>query len=239
MAGGVWRPVALVLAVLGLASLASASGDAALWVVSTASPSEPADSPVPAEPTTFEPASPVRDDPGSWSGSIVDVVVLIVIVALVVGGFGVLWQRRTGRAGRWSAVVREPRRQRPPAELPAVAADEQPLHIDAEAARAALSGGTPRNAVVACWMQLETDAASVGVARGPAETSSEYAVRVIRARSLDPEPVESLAARYREARFSRHPLGDADRAAAVDDLEHVLAALPHRARQLDSPGRPA
>ena len=42
---------------------------------------------------------------------------------------------------------------------------ERELAVDVDAARVALAGGSPRNAIVACWMQLERDAAAAGLPR--------------------------------------------------------------------------
>lgn len=101
------------------------------------------------------------------------------------------------------------------------------LAVDTDAARRALAGGTPRNAIVACWMQLERDAAAAGIPRAAAETSTEYVERVVAASSVDPGPIGSLAALYREARFSDHALGDSHRALALVALNRVEAVLRH------------
>jgi hypothetical protein len=42
---------------------------------------------------------------------------------------------------------------------------ERELAVDVEAARVALAAGSPRNAIVACWMQLERDAAAASAWR--------------------------------------------------------------------------
>ena len=97
--------------------------------------------------------------------------------------------------------------------------------VDVAAARAALAQGPPRNAIVACWMQLEHDAAAAGLGRVASETAAEYAARVVAAASVDPGPIGELAALYREARFSRHELDDVHRARALAALDRVAAAL--------------
>ena len=98
--------------------------------------------------------------------------------------------------------------------------------IDAVAARAALADGPARNAIVACWLQLERDAAAAGLPRHPAETSAEYTARVVGTSSVDRAPIDELGALYREARFSRHELDDGHRARAIDALARVVQALP-------------
>lgn len=122
---------------------------------------------------------------------------------------GIEWRRRSS--------------QRPFAVLPEV--PEPVVVLDVAAARSALSGGTARNAIVACWLQLEHDAAAAGLERHPAETAAEYTARVVGASSVDPAPIAELAALYREARFSRHELDDSHRERAVTALERVAGAL--------------
>ena len=58
-----------------------------------------------------------------------------------------------------------------------------------------------------------------------AETSTEYTTRVLSMTSLDPVPVEALAALYREARFSRHELDQGHRERAVSALLQIHASL--------------
>ncbi len=118
------------------------------------------------------------------------------------------------------------RRSRAITALPEVMARE--LTVDIAAARAALAEGSPRNAIVACWMQLERDAAAAGLPRGRAETSMEYAARVVAESSVDPAPIGELAALYREARFSHHELDDRHRRQALTALDRVAVALRTR-----------
>lgn len=88
-----------------------------------------------------------------------------------------------------------------------------------------LANGSPRNAIVACWMRLERATRHVGLEPHPAETSHEYAARVMRLLPMDSEAVASLGSLYREARFSAHRITEAQRqqarralAVLVDDL---------------------
>jgi hypothetical protein len=67
--------------------------------------------------------------------------------------------------------------------------------------------------------------ADAGLPRHVAETSAEFTTRVLASYSLDPSPVNELAALYREARFSVHPMEQADRDRALIALRHVHAAL--------------
>ncbi|HRW18513.1 MAG TPA: DUF4129 domain-containing protein [Dermatophilaceae bacterium] len=88
-----------------------------------------------------------------------------------------------------------------------------------------LTTGQPRNAVVACWADLEEAAAATGLGRDPAETSTEYVVRVLHGWDVNPRELGRLAALYREARFSTHPMGEPAREQALAALDAVHADL--------------
>jgi len=142
----------------------------------------------------------------------------IVLVVIAVVSVRVAWPlpQFGWRRSRW-------RLRQPIDALPEV--KERELTVNMDAALAALTAGTPRNAIVACWMQLESDASKVGLARMTAETPTEYVERVIGGSSIDPAPIKELAALYREARFSVHQLGDHDRSRAVSALHRVATTL--------------
>lgn len=104
-------------------------------------------------------------------------------------------------------------------------ADAAELARAAHTQLGALSQGSPRNAIVAAWVQLEDAAGRAGARRDPAETSSEYVTRVLSMWPVDAGALGSLAGLYREARFSRHELGEAAREQARADLERLHADL--------------
>lgn len=138
----------------------------------------------------------------------------------------------------WATVLRR-RRERivaPAGEfavLPGADVDDTPhLDLDLEAQLGVLAVGDARNAIVACWLQLEHDVAAAGLSRSPAETSMEFTERVLARAVVDTAAVVDLAEAYREARFSQHELGDADRDRAVDALRRIHASL--RIRTPDS-----
>jgi len=99
------------------------------------------------------------------------------------------------------------------------------VDADAEAQRAALLHGSPRNAIVECWLRLESAVASAGVTHDPAETSTEFTFRVLTTLQVDQVAIERLAALYREARFSDHPMDERARSAAIDALDDIHEAL--------------
>ena len=106
------------------------------------------------------------------------------------------------------------------------AADAPDLDLDLEAVvtavsgdasdrRAALSAGTPAEGIIAAWAHLEATLRESGVPLPPSRTSSEVSLDVLRRFAVDPETLATLADLYREARWSHHPLTEADRARAA------------------------
>ena len=102
------------------------------------------------------------------------------------------------------------------------------IAADAAEQRAALLEGTPRNAIVACWHRFEQQARSIGLAREPWETSSEFTLRLLDLVAAEPAAVARLAALYREARFSDHELSEDTRHLARDSLDRIHGSLGAR-----------
>ena len=156
----------------------------------------------------------------SIAGSLLAVVAIVLAVWLL------------SRLFRW--LLERGRRPRPDAAPPEVVLDPLPdalrvatrLSETAAAQRALLTAGEPRNAVIACWLAFETAAEGAGVPRRAWETSTEFAVRLLGMVRADPDAVRRLAALFREARFSTHPMGEAERTAAVTALDAIHAGLP-------------
>jgi hypothetical protein len=88
-----------------------------------------------------------------------------------------------------------------------------------------LLGGTPRNAIVACWDRFEDYAERVDASRKYWETSSEFTLRLLDLVSADPAAVARLEALYREARFSDHEMGEERRQEAVEALRAIHRSL--------------
>ena len=80
---------------------------------------------------------------------------------------------------------------------------------------AALSAGTPAEGIIAAWSHLEATLHGAGVPLPASRTSTEVSVDVLRRFSVDPDTLATLAGLYREARYSRHPLTEDDRARAA------------------------
>ncbi|HYN32648.1 MAG TPA: DUF4129 domain-containing protein [Ilumatobacteraceae bacterium] len=119
------------------------------------------------------------------------------------------------------------RRPRRPSTVEFDALDDVATAItaDAEAQRSALHRGAPRNAIVECWLRLEAAVVDVGVQRHPSDTSVEFTQRVLATVSVDPAAIGDLAALYREARFSNHPMNEASRRAAIEALDAIHDGL--------------
>lgn len=133
----------------------------------------------------------------------------------------------------WGSVER--RRRKPqvagftPSDVDAFDAKlEQRLVDVVQGQLADLSSGTPRNAVVACWLALEEAVADIGLYRDPSLTSVEFTQEVIEAYTLDEAAIRRLSALYREARFSSHAITEQHRQAAAGALQTLSAELSHR-----------
>jgi hypothetical protein len=223
--GGYGRTVSRRMVMVGavamvLLVLAASSGPVRVWITPPSGPSPSLnDSPSPRDMVAPQDSvSTDRSGGPNWVSTfllLLGVLLIVLAATVVVRSVGTL-----GRPGRRRLRARLGRRIIPLPELP-----ESELTVDVVAARAALAGGSPRNAIVACWMQLERDAAAAGLSRSAAETSAEYIERVVAESSVDPAPIGELAALYREARFSRHELGDDHRTRAFATLSSVAAGL--------------
>jgi len=91
-----------------------------------------------------------------------------------------------------------------------------------------LHEGSPRNAIVACWVCLRTATFRSGLPERPSDTAQEFVVRAVHGLGLDPSAVQTLAALYREARFSDHPMNEAQRDRAGLALRTLVDQLDQR-----------
>lgn len=186
------------------------------------------DSPSPTE-SPFALGDDSRDmlpDPPPESSLVGVVVFTLGVLALLAGGVLLLrWLH--ARLRRWLA-------DRDPAEPDPGAVDIEPLTPAraaealaqaSEVARERLGSGTPRNAIVECWSRFEQDAARAGLERHQWETSAELVLRFFDVVDADADAVQRLAVLYREARFSDHEVGEAERRAAAGALATIAASL--------------
>lgn len=78
----------------------------------------------------------------------------------------------------------------------------------------------PRAAIIACYAAMERVLADAGVRRLVAETPGDLLARAIEL-DLAPDAARRLTALFLEARYSTHPLVDADREAAREALAEL------------------
>lgn len=88
-----------------------------------------------------------------------------------------------------------------------------------------MANGQIRDGVILCWYRLEQTAEAAGLRRRPAETSSDLAERLLSSLPLSEAPLNRLAALYREARFSSHPIPAEAVAQARADLAQLRSEL--------------
>lgn len=140
---------------------------------------------------------------------------------LAVGFFALV-----GAALLWFLVTRRrpPRPDRPDDGEPLFDVPRE-LAAAADHLGALLRQGSPRNAIVACWVALEAAVERSGLGHHPAETSTELTTRVLAHYSVDQHAIDELAALYREARFSVHDLDEHDRDLAASALDELAVQL--------------
>ena len=201
-----------------LLAFASSAEPVRLWVVSKPGTGS-LDGASPATVISPRQVPEASSDQDGGVGPLLQVLAVVVVAA----GAAALFAMRGWWPNDWPLGGARQRRPGGFGSLPAVADSE--LGVNVEEARAALSRGQPRNAIVECWMRLEVDIAAAGWPRFGAETSAEYVERIVAEASVDPFAISDLAALYREARFSDHPLGETDRTRAVEALTRVEASL--------------
>jgi hypothetical protein len=88
-----------------------------------------------------------------------------------------------------------------------------------------VTGGQIRDAVILCWHRLEQTAEMAGLRRSPADTSSDLVGRLLASMPVSEAPLNRLAALYREARFSSHPIPAEAVAQARADLGQLRSEL--------------
>lgn len=187
----------------------------------------------PEEAAREEESPPSQDDDEPWLPWVPPLDLLLVLSAALVFGVALivlarlrLVRRRkqlSGRIGVRNSLI--PDAGPPPDEE---VDTDLPEALD-HGART-IGEGPPRNAIVAAWVRLERAVESERFPHRPEETPSELVERALAAYQLDGEAIRRLAALYREARFSAHPVTEDHRVEAADCLRRLLATLGSRAR---------
>ncbi|MEO5709863.1 MAG: DUF4129 domain-containing protein, partial [Nocardioidaceae bacterium] len=154
----------------------------------------------------------------SWVGDLIATTVLLAVCAAVFLGLRQLWLRR------WQAPERPP-------ELEFDALPDrlvEALSGDLVAQLEVVEQGDARNGIVACWLRLQEIVGDAGLPARASETSAEFVVRTLKALDLDPQAIGTLAALYREARFSEHDMGEDRRTTARTALQALHQDLRSR-----------
>ena len=233
-------PVLLGALVLMLCALVAATFDGPRWEELQRGGDDPpavaeddrrADKPERAAPE--EDSQPPQDDDEPWLPWVPPLDLLLVLPAAFVFGVALIVLARLRLVRRRRQLSRRigVRRTLVPGAEPPL--DEEvdtdlPEALD-EGART-IGEGTPRNAIVAAWVRLERAVESERFPHRPEETPSELVERASAAYQLDGTAIRRLAALYREARFSAHPVTEDHRVEAADCLRRLLASLGLRAR---------
>lgn len=98
--------------------------------------------------------------------------------------------------------------------------------VNAAADVLAESTGPPRDAVVACWLDLESAAAATGSPRTAAQTPTEFTVGLLARYAAPGRDLSTLLRLYQQARFSERPVTSHDVEVARRCLRRVAAAVP-------------
>ena len=169
--------------------------------------------------------------PGAGSGNpprghfhlpwqVIALVMLATVLLMVIGLLMVFWPQFLNRLriGRRRSAIRRPIKFAP---------DDLATQVARTLAStmSQLAGGQIRDGVILCWHRLEQTAEAAGLRRSPADTSSELADRLLATLPLSEAPLNRLAALYREARFSSHPIPAAAVVQARADLAQLRSEL--------------
>lgn len=131
------------------------------------------------------------------------------------------------RAGAWRRVQQLPQaQQEEPRDDEGDAPDAAVLGSAVRAGEAALTtAADPRMAIIACYEAMEAVLTEHGSARNESDTPTEFLDRAVGAGLIRSDAAGTLTDLFREARFSRHPLGERDREAAIGALARLRAEV--------------
>jgi Domain of unknown function (DUF4129) len=145
------------------------------------------------------------------AGSSWQVLVVFAVVVLIAGVVGVSRRRRhTG----------------PPLEELDLAPDSEPLaEALAAGAQALREDPDPRAAIIGCYAAMERSLADAGSPANAADTPAEVLARATEGGLVRSTWASTLTGLFRQARYSSHPMTEADRTTAMGALAQVRADL--------------
>ena len=128
--------------------------------------------------------------------------------------------------GAAALTVYRRRRAVPPPPEPGLEPDAEPL-VAALAAGAQVlhEDPEPGAAIIGCYAAMERSLADAGSPPRMADTPAEVLSRATASGLVRSAPAATLTGLFRQARYSSHPMTEADRAAAIDALAQVRADL--------------
>jgi hypothetical protein len=125
-----------------------------------------------------------------------------------------------------AALIAYRRRAMPPPPPPDANPDAEPLAAAlAAGARALHEDPDPRTAIIGCYAAMERSLADAGLPPRLADTPAEVLSRATASGLVKSTPAATLTGLFRRARYSSHPMTEADRAAAIGALAQVRADL--------------
>ena len=219
-----WWPLAAVLALLFLASLAATRSAPQLERFNpdaggTEASAAPLLPPTP-EPSKSAAAKPVEAARGlpDWVGTAAWIVIVVAGLAVVVL---VTWAILRDRSRR--RVRRGTRRAgaRPEART----AEDLVAALDAGLQELSDTDRDPRRAVIACWVRLEQAAAAAGTPRHAGDSPTDLVARLLAEQRVEAAVLTPFADDYRQARYATHTVDDQMRRQARTALELLRADL--------------
>lgn len=219
-----WWPLAAILGLLFLASVAATRSLPQLERIRPDAPPEEAAPLLPTKPiATNEPSADGGAPPPSDSGLpewlTTAALVVLGVAALVLIGL-VVWAilrdqaRRRGRRAR-------PERERTDPNT----AEDLVAALDAGLEELSDTDRDPRRAVIACWVRLEQAAASAGTPRHAGDSPTDLVGRLLREQQVDAGVLAALLEVYRQARYATHTVDNQMRSQARSALERLRADL--------------
>ncbi|GLY96480.1 DUF4129 domain-containing protein [Actinoplanes sp. NBRC 103695] len=218
-----WWPLAAVLGLLFLASVAATRSAPQLERIRQDAPEEAAPL-LPTKPIATpnsiegEGGTPPPQENGlpEWIGTVA--LIVLGIAALVLIGL-VIWAILRDQARRRGRRARPEREREPNTAEDLVAALDAGLEELSDADR------DPRRAVIACWVRLEQAAAAAGTTRHAGDSPTDLVGRLLREQQVDAGVLAALLEVYRQARYATHTVDDQMRSQARSALQRLRADL--------------
>jgi hypothetical protein len=215
-----WWPLAAVLVLLFVTSLAATRSEAQLDRIARDEPVSEAPI-LPTTPPSAQASTPPEPEPArglpDWVGTVALIVlgvVAVVLIGLVV--YAVLRDRR-GKKGKNPKKRKGKDQPRTAEELVAA--------LDAGLEELSDTDIDPRRAVIACWVRLEQAAADAGTPRHPGDSPTDLVGRLLAEQQVDAAVLAALLEVYREARYATHTVDDQMRSQAREALQRLRADL--------------